>query len=165
MIAFYKSKIGNIIVIFDNNSIIRVVLNKNKINNILNIKEYSGLSIAKDIKNWFDDYFNGKKPIINNLSIKLNGSDFQKKVWQLLCNIPYGETTTYKNIAKQISKTMSAQAVGTAISKNPVPIIIPCHRVINTNNNIGNYYYGIDNKIKLLKHENVDMSKITIKLF
>ena len=165
MIAFYKSKIGNIIVIFDNNSIIRVVLNKNKINNILNIKEYSGLSIAKDIKNWFDDYFNGKKPIINNLSIKLNGSDFQKKVWQLLCNIPYGETTTYKNIAKQISITMSAQAVGTAISKNPIPIIIPCHRVINTNNNIGNYHYGVNNKIKLLKHENVDMSKIITKLF
>ena len=165
MIAFYKSKIGNIIVIFNNNSIIKVVLNKNKINNILNIKEYSGLSIAKDIKNWFDDYFNDKKPSINNLSIELNGSDFQKKVWQLLCNIPYGETTTYKNIAKQISITMSAQAVGTAISKNPIPIIIPCHRVINTNNNIGNYHYGVNNKIKLLKHENVDMSKIITKLF
>ena len=165
MIAFYKSKIGNIIVIFNNNSIIKVVLNKNKINNILNIIEYSGLSIAKDIKNWFDDYFNDKKPSINNLSIELNGSDFQKKVWQLLCNIPYGETTTYKNIAKQISITMSAQAVGTAISKNPIPIIIPCHRVINTNNNIGNYHYGVNNKIKLLKHENVDMSKIITKLF
>lgn len=159
--AIYKSKIGNILIICNDNSLLKLTLNVKDDN--INLKKET--TIIKDTKIWLDKYFNKEKPDIKDINIKFEDTDFRKKVWQLLCNIPYGEITTYKNIAKQISKTMSTQAVGTAISKNPIPIIIPCHRVINTNNNIGNYYYGINTKIKLLKHENVDMSKIIIKLF
>ena len=86
-------------------------------------------------------------------------------MWKLLCEIPYGETTTYgelaRKIAKQMNKTsMSAQAVGGAVGHNPVSIIIPCHRVVGTNGSLTGYAGGIDTKIKLLELEGADMSKL-----
>lgn len=80
-------------------------------------------------------------------------------VWKKLCEIPYGKTTTYGEIAKQIAKemgkkTMSAQAIGNAVGHNPISIIIPCHRVIGKNGDLTGYAGGIDKKIKLLQIEN-----------
>lgn len=156
--AIYKSKIGNILIICNTNSLLKLILNV-KENDINSEKE---ITIIKDTKIWLDKYFNKEKPNIKDINIKFEDTDFRKTIWQLLCNIPYGETTTYKNIARQISKTMSAQAVGTAISKNPIPIIIPCHRVISSNNNISGYSYGTQTKIKLLKHEGFNISKLKL---
>ena len=84
------------------------------------------------------------------------GSDFRLKVWKILREIPYGETVTYGEIAKRISKDgkMSAQAVGGAVAHNPISIIIPCHRVIGANGKLTGYAGGIDRKRFLLNHEN-----------
>lgn len=87
------------------------------------------LTIFTEVKKWLDDYFNGLNPKIN---FKLNpgGSEFRKKVWKILSEIPYGETLTYGEIASKLSDSMSAQAVGGAVGHNPISILIPCHRVL-----------------------------------
>lgn len=95
------------------------------------------------------------------------GTDFAKNVWKLLCEIPYGYVTTYGAIGKKMAKLMhkekmSAQAIGGAVGHNPISIIIPCHRVVGSNGSLTGYAGGIDKKIKLLEHENVDMSKLFI---
>ena len=113
-------------------------------------------------KKWLDRYFKGEKPQISELDLEPIGSDFAKNVWKLLCEIPYGEVTTYGEIAKKVAKimnksTMSAQAVGGAVGHNPISIIIPCHRVIGTNGSLTGYAGGIDKKIFLLKHEGVSL--------
>lgn len=128
--------------------------------------ENGNLSVFVLVKKWLDDYFAGKKPATDILPLKPLGSDFRQKVWKILCEIPYGKTTTYGEIAKKIAKDsgkkMSAQAVGGAVGHNPISIIIPCHRVVGTNGSLTGYAGGIDKKIKLLSLENVDISKFFI---
>lgn len=107
---------------------------------------------------WLDWYFAGGMPSISEIPLAPEGTDFRKSVWDILCEIPYGETTTYGEIAKQIAHRqkipkMSARAVGSAVSHNPISIIIPCHRVIGANGNLTGYAGGIDKKIWLLTHE------------
>ena len=83
----------------------------------------------------------------------LKGTDFQKRVWQELLNIPYGQTRTYKEIAKSIGNEKAVRAVATAIGKNPLMIIIPCHRVIGSDGKLRGYAYGVGVKEKLLSLE------------
>ena len=95
-----------------------------------------------------DRYFAGDKPKISELPLQLSGTEFRKEVWKLLCEIPYGETTTYGEIAKKMAKKrnkakMSAQAVGNAVGHNPVSIIVPCHRVIGSDGGMTGYGGGI----------------------
>ena len=106
---------------------------------------------------WLDQYFAGKNPKIA-LPLHPVGTDFQKEVWNILLQIPYGTTTTYSAIAKEIAfrhniPSMSAQAVGNAVGKNPISIIVPCHRVIGSSGNLTGYAGGIERKIKLLELE------------
>ena len=126
----------------------------------------NSLKIFSETKKWLDKYFNNKKPIFSEIQLKPEGTEFQKYVWKLLCQIPYGKIATYGNIAKQIAKEtgtkkMSAQAVGGAISHNPISIIIPCHRVIGSNGNLTGYAAGIARKAKLLKHEGINIRNFT----
>ncbi len=120
-----------------------------------NISEKEDETLINTV-NWLDDYFKGNKPAINDLNIAPKGSDFRIKVWKILCEIPYGKTITYGEIAERISKgnKMSAQAVGGAVAHNPISIIIPCHRVIGANGKLTGYAGGIDRKRFLLNHEN-----------
>lgn len=85
---------------------------------------------------------------------KAEGTNFQQKVWQELLNIPYGQTKTYKDIAKNIGNEKAVRAVATAIGKNPLMIITPCHRVIGSDGKMHGYAYGINLKKKLLDLEN-----------
>lgn len=122
------------------------------------------LEIFNHTKRWLDKYFTGKKPEISELLLTPIGNDFRQMVWKILCQIPYGEVTTYGEIAKKIAKRkglvkMSAQAVGNAVGHNPISIIIPCHRVVGSNGNLTGYSGGISTKIKLLEHEKIDMSQ------
>lgn len=110
-------------------------------------------------RKWLDAYFNGEKPEINLLPYKMIGTSFQKQVWKLLCEIPYGEVVTYKDIALKISPTMSSQAVGVAVGYNPLCILVPCHRVIGTKKNLVGFGGGLDTKKWLLKHEGIDITK------
>lgn len=111
----------------------------------------------KEAKKWLDIYFKGKEP---NFYPKLyiEATAFQKSVFEILKTIPYGKVYTYNDIAKIIAqkrglKKMSAQAVGNAIGKNPIAIIIPCHRIIGSNGNLTGYMAGLDKKEKLLHLE------------
>ena len=81
------------------------------------------------------------------------GTKFRLNVWKILCEIPYGNTMTYGEIAGMISPTMSAQAVGGAVGANPISILIPCHRVVGANGKLTGYAGGIDKKMKLLELE------------
>ncbi len=88
-------------------------------------------------------------------------------MWDILCRIPYGQVTTYKEISKKIADAngldhMSAQAVGGAVGHNPISVIIPCHRVVGTDGSLTGYAGGIDRKIKLLTLEGVDMGRLFV---
>ena len=109
------------------------------------------------VKNWLVAYFAGT-PFEPDFPILLNGTSFQKQVWKLLSAIPYGETVTYGDIAREIAihcgkQKMSAQAVGQAVGRNPVSIIIPCHRVVGAGGELSGYAGGLDKKQFLLHHE------------
>lgn len=101
---------------------------------------------------WLDLYFKGQQPDFLP-PIKLTGSDFQRHVWQALLDIPYGQTTTYGDIARSLG-CRSAQAVGGAVGRNPIAIIVPCHRVIGSNGTLTGYAYGLEIKEYLLQMEN-----------
>ena len=95
------------------------------------------------------------------------GGEFRQAVWNVRCEIPYGEVTTYGDIAKKIAlrmgkRSMSSQAVGGAVAHNPISIIIPCHRVVGSNGSLTGYAGGIHTKIKLLELEGVDMARLFI---
>ncbi len=128
--------------------------------------EEETLPLLAEAKRWLDIYFAGKEPDFD-LPLNLSGTAFQKKVWGILCTIPYGKTMTYGKIAAQLAAEqgavhMSAQAVGGAVGRNPLSIIVPCHRVVGTNGSLTGYAGGIDRKIKLLTLEGTDMSKFFV---
>lgn len=115
---------------------------------------------------WLDVYFDGKNPDFLP-SLKLQGTPFQRQVWDILLHIPYGKTITYKTIAETIAKQrgipkMSAQAVGLAVGANPIGIIVPCHRVIGCHNSLVGYAGGLKIKKMLLELEGVDVEALSI---
>ena len=147
---FYKSKFGIIKICTDNNKISFVKkIEKNNFNN--NTTGKSEL-ISKTIIQ-LEEYFAGKRKIFD-LPIKLIGTEFQIKVWNELKKIPYGETRSYKQIAESIGNPKAVRAVGLANNKNPITIIIPCHRVIGSNGKLVGYAGGINMKKQLLDLEN-----------
>ncbi len=119
-----------------------------------------------DAKRWLDIYFDGKEPDFTP-TLHAIGSEFRRNVWDILLQIPYGQTTTYGEIAHRLAKErglqkMSAQAVGGAVGHNSIAIIIPCHRVVGTNGSLTGYAGGIDKKVKLLELERTDMSNFFV---
>lgn len=114
-----------------------------------------------EAKRWLDIYFSGKEPDFS-VPLHFTGTEFQNEVWELLLAIPYGQTTTYGELARRIAgkrgvKHMSAQAVGGAIGHNNISVIVPCHRVVGTNGSLTGYAGGIDKKVKLLELEKADI--------
>jgi len=102
-----------------------------------------------------NEYLDGKRKEFSIYDLcKAEGTNFQQKVWQELLNIPYGQTKTYKDIAKNIGNEKAVRAVATAIGKNPLMVIIPCHRVIGSDGKLRGYAYGVDVKGKLINLEN-----------
>lgn len=119
--------------------------------------EVLDLAVFQQARQWLDTYFQGKQPSSVPL-FKLEGTDFQKAVWSILLTIPYGKTTSYRNIAQEIAqqrgiKSMSAQAVGGSVGRNPICLIVPCHRVIGVDGSMTGYAEGIERKVALLKLE------------
>lgn len=103
-------------------------------------------------RNELAEYFNKERKEFT-IPIKLKGTDFQKKVWNSLLKIPFGETRSYKDIAIDIGNPKASRAVGMANNRNPLPIIVPCHRVIGSNKKLVGYGGGLDKKIFLLELE------------
>lgn len=113
--------------------------------------------VFEQVKQWLTIYFSGREPDFMP-PIHMIGTPFQLSVWEILRKIPYGETVTYGDIAKEIAvqkglSRMSAQAVGGAVGHNEISVIVPCHRVVGTNGSLTGYAGGIDKKVKLLTLE------------
>ncbi|MBM6972000.1 methylated-DNA--[protein]-cysteine S-methyltransferase [Mordavella massiliensis] len=119
--------------------------------------EEKELSVFQATRRWLDVYFSGQAPDFQ-VPLHFQGTTFQKEVWKILLSIPYGETTTYGAIAKQLAAKrglphLSAQAVGSAVGHNKISIIVPCHRVIGADGSLTGYAGGIWRKEKLLALE------------
>ncbi len=116
----------------------------------------------KRVKTQLDEYFSCKRKIFD-VQINPKGTDFQKKVWAQLLKIPYGKTKSYSEIAKDVGSKNAQRAVGTACGKNPIMIIIPCHRVISKSGKLSGFAYGANVKEKLLEIEKGDFSADYLK--
>lgn len=154
---YYPSPIGLINIVFNKYGLIRIdfVDDEKNINNEIYIKSYTSIKIKQIYKNIYDqfnEYFTGKRKDFD-LPIILDGSNFQLKVWNELKKIPYGETRSYGQIAIAIGKPNAARAVGNANNRNPLPLIIPCHRVIGSNGELTGYAGQLWRKKWLLDHE------------
>lgn len=168
--CFYESPIGKIILSSNGIDITGLWFDSSRFIDKLNMIEFNineELEVFRMTKLWLDRYFNGEEPNPEEIPIELEGSDFSLKVWEKLKGIPYGNTVTYGDIAKQISKEnnlekMSAQAVGHAVGYNPISIIVPCHRVVGAKGNLTGYGGGLDKKIELLKIEKANIKDFYI---
>ncbi|MCC0637490.1 MULTISPECIES: methylated-DNA--[protein]-cysteine S-methyltransferase [unclassified Clostridioides] len=139
----YESKIGNLYILSEDGFVVSLDIGDEKFNNLKEEYIKKGTDIKRseeDLKeaiNQIDDYFNGKRKTFD-LKIRVDGTEFQKSVYEEMLKIPYGKTLSYSEIAKNINNPKSVRAIGQASKSNKIPIIIPCHRVVGKNN-IGGY--------------------------
>ncbi|MBT8394966.1 MAG: methylated-DNA--[protein]-cysteine S-methyltransferase [Bacteroidia bacterium] len=145
--AVINTPLGKVRIEGSNSGISSIVV----LDNDINISR----SIPEDLNNCviqLDEYFNGKR---HQFNLKLNpmGTEFQKKVWNELLNIPFGKTLTYLDLSKKVGNTKAIRAVANANAKNPIWIIIPCHRVIGADGSLTGYAGGLHRKKWLLDHE------------
>ena len=107
---------------------------------------------------WLRDYFDGKAPYPSVLPIRPQGTAFQHSVWEILQSIPYGESLSYGDIAQKLGSEKSSRAVGGAVGRNPLLIVIPCHRVLGANGSLTGFSAGLDRKRFLLDLERTSYS-------
>ena len=132
-----------------------------------NLERRDDLPVLAEARAWLDRYFAGAPLPVATLPLKPGGTPFQQRVWKLLADIPFGELRTYVDLAAQITreddgKKASARAVGTANGRNPISIILPCHRVVGSDGSLTGYAGGIARKVWLLEHEGVDMAGLYV---
>ena len=157
--ATYSSPLGPIVIESDSQAITRLRFSNEQASAFSTAEEKAPneatttIPIIAETIQWLDDYFAGKRPC-NVPRLDPQGTDFQKRVWQALLTILYGETLSYGEIARMVG-CKSAQAVGQAVGANPIALLIPCHRVIAAHGKIGGYEYGIEIKKRLLEVENI----------
>lgn len=153
----FDSIIGKLFIAYSNLGLCKISINDEKeffewiyqfYRNEKNIKDSSKTKVIEQLR----QYFNRELKYFNCIC-DLKGTEFQKKVWLELTKIPYGKTKSYKEIAIAIGNKEACRAIGIACNKNPIPIIIPCHRVIGSNGKLIGYAHGIEIKKKLLDLE------------
>ena len=147
-----KTPIGIITVKEKSNKIIELQLNSNLVQPLKENEQIKETPLLIEAEKQLTEYFNKTRTKFD-LPLDPQGTDFMKRVWKELIKIPYGETRTYKQIAQKIGNEKASRAVGMANNKNPIPIIIPCHRVIGANNKLVGYALGLDKKEFLLDLE------------
>ena len=148
-IFFYDTKIGKLAIIDNGTEITNIETAEDEYDGDYNICE---TKLIKNASEQLYEYFEGKRREFN-LPLKLSGTDFQNKVWKALCEIPYGETRSYKQIAERVENPGGSRAVGGANNKNPIMIVVPCHRVVGSNGNLVGYASGLHIKEVLLSIE------------
>lgn len=143
---YYNSPIGVLEIELKND----IVLGLKVVESCDNVSEVTGYfaQVAKQL----DEYFAGKRTKFE-LNISPKGTAFQKKVWAELLKIPYGKTKSYQEIAEAVAKPKAQRAVGSACNKNPILLIIPCHRVVSKSGKLTGFAFGVDRKEQLLKQE------------
>ena len=144
-IAFIEVPIGVIKVTASHNALESIVF-------VDRIKESSANKITNMVCQQLDEYFAGKRQEFD-LPLDKQGTEFQESVWLALQEIPYAETCSYQQIAAKINRPKAMRAVGSANGKNPLAIVVPCHRVIASDGSLSGYEYGVDKKSWLLQHE------------
>ena len=157
----YDSEIGVFTLVSDGENLIQLRMDSSE-----NTGNQSDHPVFRQTSLWLDRYFRGEKPDPFDLPIVLHGTEFQKKVWSILLAIPHGESRTYGSIAREMEallgvSRMSAQAIGGAVGKNPIAIIVPCHRVLAAGERLGGYAGGTDKKKWLLRHEGISFKEET----
>ena len=120
-----------------------------------NVGEAAETPLLHEAIRQLEEYFCGKRKSFD-LPLNPRGTEFQKQVWSALCHIPYGETVTYAQIAGGVGRTKGAQAVGQAVGANPIPFLIPCHRVVGKNGKLTGFALGLELKEALLKLEQME---------
>ncbi len=154
-VKYTNTKIGNMAIIEENNSIIEIQMNK-KIEEQISQKD---TPLLKETEKQLLEYLEGKRKAFD-VPLNPKGTKFMKEVWTALQEIPYGQTRTYGQIAKRIGKPKAARAVGMANHRNPIPIITPCHRVIGSNGKLVGYALGMEMKEFLLTLEGIDKNEL-----
>lgn len=121
--------------------------------------------VLDEAASWLDAYFAGRGPG-EVPALAPSGTSFQKAVWQALRRIPYGQTATYGQVASEVGRMLgrrtSARAVGGAVARNPISVIVPCHRVVGASGSLTGYAGGIERKVALLTLEGVDLSRMSV---
>ncbi|WP_058485292.1 methylated-DNA--[protein]-cysteine S-methyltransferase [Defluviitalea phaphyphila] len=145
-VFYYDTLVGKITIVENGNSITHLKFGEYIPDLHFKINETRLLKICRK---QLEEYFKRKRKNFD-LPLSLEGTEFQLKVWKALQEIPYGQTCSYKDIAKKINNPKASRAVGMANNKNPISIIIPCHRVIGSKGNLVGYRGGLDIKEKLL---------------
>lgn len=148
-VFFYDSDIGKIGIADDGSYITNIFFEKEEAVNF----EVNETPLIKEAKKQIEEYLKGRRKYFD-LPICPSGTEFQRKVWNALKEIPYGETKSYKDIAVAVGNEKACRAVGMANNRNPISIIIPCHRVIGKNGKLVGYGGGLPIKEYLLKLEN-----------
>jgi len=149
--ATYSGPVGTLLLVSDGTALTGLYMNREA------PSESPELPLFRKASAWLDGYFRGQPRSID-FPLKAAGTAFQQRVWKLLQQIPFGETRTYGQLARELAlrlgkEKMSAQAVGQAVGKNPISILIPCHRVVGAKGQLTGYAGGIENKAWLLRHE------------
>lgn len=167
-VLHYESPLGGILLAADEIGLIGLWFDGEKYfaDTLPSEYEKRETSVLADAKRWLNIYFAGREPDFMP-PLHPIGSEFRMAVWEILLQIPYGKTTTYGEIARQLAikqgrPKISAQAVGGAVGHNKISIMIPCHRVVGANGSLTGYAGGIDKKMKLLEMEHADMSRFFV---
>ena len=150
-VKYTNTKIGNMAIIEEYNKIITIEINQPIKEDIIQ----KDTPLLKETEKQLLEYLEGKRKLFD-VPLNPKGTKFMKEVWTALQEIPYGETRTYGQIAQRIGKPKAARAVGMANHRNPIPIIIPCHRVIGSNGKLVGYALGMKMKKFLLTLEGID---------
>ncbi len=116
-------------------------------------EEQGESGLLSQVRVLLDDYFRGGRPDFSRLLLRMEGTPFQQAVWKALQTIPYGETRTYGQIARMIGRPKAVRAVGAACGRNPLPIVVPCHRVVGADGSLTGFSCGLDRKRFLLALE------------
>lgn len=148
-VFFYETDIGTIGIEENNGFISNVYFGKDNMQNDIEIKE---TKLLEEASIQLNKYIKGE---LKEFSLPLSpkGTEFMNEVWNGLCEIPYGEVLTYKEMGEKIGRAKAARAVGLACNRNPIPIFIPCHRIVGSSGKLTGYLGGIDIKEKLLNLE------------
>lgn len=156
----FNTKHGWVLVKYTNKGVVSLKLPSFK----KPLGDNNAVFFLKKLKEDFNKYFDGKKVSFKYQLDLSRYTEFSKKVWKTLMKIPYGNVVSYKKLAKKIGVPNSFRAVGNALAKNPIPIIIPCHRVILSIGKLGGFSGGVKWKVRLLKIEKIHRNKLLFKM-
>lgn len=147
--SLYKSPLGYLLIVCSDYYLTEVSYADNCVKSFTADKNI----LCSETEKQLSEYFYGKRKEFTIPFSFIRGTEFQKKVWMQLTEIKYGQTVSYKDIACAVGNPKACRAVGNANRKNPISIIVPCHRVINSNGSLNGYAGGVDKKQKLLHLE------------